>query len=139
MTTSNRTDFGGLDFEPTNFEDARRALDELPAGVTTAKTLEPGYWDGRRRQSLASDRALSGQAIQWCLALPSEMRPKALVDRFPRIANRIAECWQQRIEVENLLQDLLIDRRGRRRGVPPEVTLELEVLYAYAAGRPQGV
>jgi hypothetical protein len=136
MTTSHRTDLGGLDFEPTDFEDARRALDELPAGVTTAKTLEPGYWDRQRRPTLPSDRALSGQTIQWLLALPLEMRPKALVDQFPRIANRLADAWPRPVELEALLQELLIDRRGRRRGFPPEVAAELEALCAHVAGRP---
>jgi hypothetical protein len=136
MTTSPRTDFGGLDFEPTDFEDARRALDELPAGVTTARTLEPGYWDGKRRPTLPSDRALSGPAIQWVMALPPAMRPQVLIDRFPRIANRLADCWPRPLERETFLQDLLIDRRGRRRGFPPEVASELEVLRTFAASRP---
>lgn len=135
MTTTDSTDFGGFDFAPTDFADARRALDELPAGVTTARTLEPGYWDRMRRPSQPSDRALSGEAIQWVLSLPLQMRPKALVDRFPRIANRLAACWSRPADREALLHDLLVDRRGRRRGFPAEVTAELEVLCVHAAGR----
>lgn len=135
MTPTPRNDFDGLDFELTDFEEARRCHDQLPPGVTTAQTLEPGYWIGQRRPTQPSDRALSGQTIQWLLELPAAMRPKTLVDRFPRIANRLADSWPQRAEFRTLLEDLLVDRRGRRRGFPPEVAAELEALREFVAAQ----
>ncbi len=124
--------FGGLDFEFTDFSDARRSLDELPAGVTRAPTLAPGFWEKRRRAGVASDRALTGQAIGWLLALPPELRPKVLTERFPRIANVLADCWARPLERRAVLRDLLVDLRGGRRGFPALVQDELQALRSYA-------
>lgn len=130
MPNPDPRDLGELDFEPTDFEEAKRIHDELPAGVSTAHTLDPGYWLRQRRATMARDRALSGATIQWALTLPANLRPKTLIDRFPRIANRLAECWSRPAERDAVLQDLLVDRRMRRRGFPPEVATELQALRA---------
>jgi len=38
-----------LTFETTDFASARRALDELPAGLEAARQLRQPNWDSRRR------------------------------------------------------------------------------------------
>ncbi len=40
---------GSIEFEATDFDSARQALDELPAGVIQVKHLQPGYWESLRR------------------------------------------------------------------------------------------
>jgi hypothetical protein len=72
--------------------------------------------------------------------LPAEVRPVALLRQFPRIANVVARAWNDAAEIQAVLDDLLIDRRGGRQGFPLDVTEELLVLRDYYQGRyPNGV
>jgi hypothetical protein len=125
---------GSIEFELTDLENARQALDELPEGVDKLPMLTPNYWEQRRRKPLPSDRALQGSTIDWLLKLPVSLRPSELCDRYPRAANALATAWPGS-ERAAVLDELLSDRRGRRRGFPPEVRSELEALR-YAAANP---
>ena len=127
---------GSIEFELTELEHARLALEEPPEGVDKVPTLAPQYWEQRRRKPVATDRALQGRTIEWLLKLPAELRPRELCDRYPRAANAIATAWWagERVAV---LDELLSDRRGgNRRGFPPEVKSELQALR-YAVDHPQ--
>lgn len=77
------------------------------------------------------ERVLSPAAHVWLRKLPSTVRPNHLADQFPRIANRLALVWRDCDLVEHVLDDLLIDRRGGRRGFPSEVGAELLRLHAF--------
>jgi hypothetical protein len=126
---------GSIEFELTDIEHARLALEELPEGVDKVPTLALNYWEQKRRKPVATDRALQGSTIDWLLKLPPPLRPRELCDRFPRAANALAAAWrdvEQRIEA---LDELLADRRGNRRGFPPEVRSELQALR-YAVEHP---
>ena len=125
-----------LEFELTDFSDAKQAMEQLPPGVTTAQTLVPGYWESRRRKPTATDRALSGAAIDWLLGLPANLRPTATCERYPRIVNAIAMSWPRPHERETLLAGLLADPHRPRTGFPAPVRIELEALQA--AFRPTG-
>lgn len=118
-----------LEFELTDFDDARRALDELPPGVGTMHTLEPGYWNGRRRPTQPTDRALTGAAIEWMIGLRDDLRPRELCERYPRIANFLAEAWPDPARRQQALEHLVNDERGQRAGFPHAVRMELELLY----------
>jgi|APFre7841882630_1041343.scaffolds.fasta_scaffold05914_3 hypothetical protein len=122
---------GSLDFELTDLGDARRALDLPPPGLIEAQQMAPDYWTFRRRSPIPTDRALTGDAMDWAVHLPAEMRPIALCEQFPRIANAIAQTWAKRDHCESLLASLLTDRRGKRRGFPAEVQVEIERLARY--------
>ena len=124
--------FDALEFELTDLSDARHALDELPAGVTTAQTLAPGYWLERRRKPTATDRALTGTAIDWLLGLPQQLRPSVTCERFPRIVNALAAAWAQPSDRNALLDSLLGDGRSHRAGFPAPVRQEIEALRAAA-------
>jgi hypothetical protein len=125
---------GSIEFELTDLENARLALEELPDGVDKVPMLAPNYWEQRRRKSLPTDRALQGSTIEWLLKLPAPLRPRELCDRYPRAANAVAAAWHgsERVAV---LDELLSDRRGNRRGFPPEVKSELQALR-YAVANP---
>jgi hypothetical protein len=125
---------GSIEFELTDLENARLALEELPDGVEKVPMLAPDYWEQRRRRPLPTDRALQGSTIEWLLKLPAPLRPRELCDRYPRAANALASAWQGS-ERAAVLDELLNDRRGRRRGFPPEVRSELEALR-YAVANP---
>ena len=40
-----------------------------------------------------AERMLAGFAIDWLVAFPADARPKALCERFPWVANRLAKGW----------------------------------------------
>lgn len=76
----------------------------------------------------AQDLSLSPVADRWLSTLPDACRPEQLTQRYPRIANRIALCWPDRELAEQVFEELVVDRRGARRGFPPSIRQELERL-----------
>ena len=114
-----------MQFENTDFSEAWRALDEPPAGLDVARKLRPPNWESRRRASLPTDHAIGGHAVDWILSLPPNVRPLNLVDATPRIANALAENWHDPDRAASLVEDLLVDRRGGRRGFSVQVKKEL--------------
>ena len=131
-------DPGSIDFELTDFDTARHALDELPAGVEEVQHLRPGYWESRRRTPVASDRALTGETIDWVISLPPQLRPTHLCETFPRIANLMASVWADQRRCDALFASLLTDTRGSRHGFPASVEQEVQRLSAFHAGVPLG-
>ncbi len=86
----------GLEFEITDFGEARRVLDdESISQFHVATDASPEHWKRVRRAKLPTDRALSGQGIDWLLSLPPGLRPERLGAQFPRIANALAEVWNE--------------------------------------------
>jgi hypothetical protein len=126
-----------LDFEVTDFDEARRALDELPAGLAAMQQTTPGFWDQRRRGALPSDRALTGAAMDWVVALPPSIRPHTTCEQFPRVANAIAESWPDVALCTRVLDHMIHDYRGGRRGFPATVQAELSSLMLHQQGRTQ--
>ena len=129
---------GSIDFELTDFEDARHVLDDLPAGVAEAKHLQPGYWSEQRRKSVATDRALTGAAMDWVIKLPATLRPHATCEQFPRVVNAIAAAWPDTPFSLQVLDHMLNDYRGGRRGFPTPVRDELAALHAHQRARSGG-
>ncbi len=84
-----------------------------------------------RRPPRACDDALNGTARLWLRKLPERRRPLRLCEHFPRVANRIAFCWPEPGLAGQMLEDLLVDRRGNRRGFPSSVQRELRRLAEY--------
>lgn len=71
---------------------------------------------------------------EWARRLPEAIRPVHLVRLYPRVANRLAFAWQDRRATEDVFDDVLIDRRGGRRGFPPDVRADLLQLRAHMNG-----
>jgi hypothetical protein len=119
----------GLEFELTDFGEARRVLDtESLSQFEGAMVSSPEQWKRLRRAKLPTDRALSGQAIDWLMGLPPSLRPEKISSQFPRIANALAEVWHEPNECQAALDKLLCDERKWRTGFPPEVHEELIAL-----------
>ncbi len=115
----------GIEFELTDFEEARRILDSESA---PQYFLPPEHWTRLRRGTLPTDRALTGRAIDWLLALPPTLRPQNLSVLFPRITNALAEVWHEPQQRQAALDKLLCDGRKGRKGFPFVVRDELIVL-----------
>lgn len=74
------------------------------------------------------DLVLSSVARHWIETLPTHARPDALAAQFPRIANRLVLCWRDPGLTLQVIDQLLVDRRGGRQGFPPAVREELIAL-----------
>jgi hypothetical protein len=89
------------------------------------------------KKELAADRGqeereiLAGETLQWLAALPADVRPQHLPTKFPRMANMLGCRWADRQACLAYLDDLLIDKRGTRRGFPLEIVEELASLKNY--------
>jgi hypothetical protein len=125
---STPADDDGLSFEVVSLDQAREALDEPPAGVPQLRRMSVADWASRRRALSEAERRLSRAATQWLLSLPRESRPVELLRRYPRIANRLSERWDDTPASLHLLDELVLDRRGGRIGFPRPVLLELQCL-----------
>ena len=134
---SSKPPLDALDFEITDFDEARRALDELPAGLTAMQHTTPGFWEQKRRHALPSDRALTGTAMDWVVALPVPIRPHTTCEQFPRVVNAIAESWDDVPLCTRVLEHMINDYRGGRRGFPATVQAELSMLMRHQQQRPR--
>ena len=93
-----------------------------------AQTL---HWVGRRRAARGIDNAVTGTTRQWLRRLPARRRPLRLCELYPRVVNRIAWCWAEAAVAEQVLDDLLQDRRGGRHGFPAPLLRELQRLREF--------
>jgi hypothetical protein len=119
---------GTIDYKWTDIADAREAHEAPPVSLRRDTREQAAYWENHRRPTLVTDRALTGRSIDWALGLPPPLRPKALCDRFPRIANSISESWHDIDACLRLFDHLLTNRRKGRRGFPADVQHEIEAL-----------
>jgi len=74
------------------------------------------------------ERMLAGPTIDWLVSFAAEARPKALCDRFPHVANRLAKDWRNRAHTLQSLQVLADDARWGSAGYPVQVQGELKRL-----------
>jgi hypothetical protein len=69
--------------------------------------------------------------FRWVAGLPRHIRPIALLQQFPRIANVLARTWGDPALFRQYMSELLTDRRGGRQGFAKRIRAELLVLRAY--------
>jgi hypothetical protein len=108
-------------------EDRRLALAAPPAA--SLSNLDLGGYQHVRKATPAN-RAFP-RTLMWIATLPAEIRPTALVRRYPRIANLIAAVWGDSNCFGTYMESLLTDNRGNRRGFPPDVLDNLVSLQRY--------
>jgi hypothetical protein len=75
--------------------------------------------------------ALASPARAWLAALPADVAPRELAQRFPRIANELCVLWKRPSRCEVYQRDLILDQRLGRDGFPAAVIRELGALVAY--------
>jgi hypothetical protein len=67
-------------------------------------------------------------SLKWFESLPPEVRPVVLATRYARIANLIAQQWNDERACSAYFDELLKGRRSNRQGFPADVRRELWVL-----------
>jgi hypothetical protein len=110
-----------LEFVPVSREEARKAF----AGE---KKPVPGSESRSGNRHEQSSEGISEQTRAWLESLPMSVRPVALADKYPRIANRFAQLWKQPRQCDKYFESLLVDERGGRQGFPQSIALELVTL-----------
>jgi hypothetical protein len=90
---------------------------------------------GHLRKAIPVERLLPA-TVSWAARLPEPVRPYALMRHYPRVANRVAAAAVAPAALAECLADLLIDRRGGRRGFPAAVAQDLLRLQAYCERLP---
>jgi hypothetical protein len=110
-----------------------------PSRKAAASDSDAQAWSGERRRMFEAqraplreaDRTLALETRLWMLRLPPKLRPVALAEAFPRVANRLARDWSDNFMLDVCFEDLLIDRRGGRRGFPKPVLREIQRLHHF--------
>lgn len=87
--------------------------------------------DWTKRRTTEPANGLLRPTFNWASTLPLDVQPRALLYKFPRIANLIAALWQDPNSLRRYVDDLLVDKRGSRQGFPLDVLRELFRLRAY--------
>lgn len=91
--------------------------------------VEEGRFIERRRPEHVE--IIAPATARWLMQLPPKARPLRLPIEFARIANTLSGRWTTRAACLAYLDDLLIDKRGNRRGFPADVVLEIAALKNY--------
>jgi hypothetical protein len=118
--------------EPTGTAADQRAdwQYETPANQKpeTLAPVPPDILAKRNPQQPAN--VLLQHTVKWAERFPEDVRPVQLMRQYPRVANMLALLWDEptRTQFVHYMEALLVDRRGNRRGFPPEVANDLLTL-----------
>jgi hypothetical protein len=104
-----------------------------PAAVTADVAEREEAERAKRSKGVPVESPLP-RTFQWIAKLPRDVQPMEMLRRFGRIANMLAMNWNDPELTFAYFDQLLVDRRGNRRGFPPEVISELVQLRSYYAG-----
>lgn len=102
-----------------------------PPQAAPAAGGEDVDWVRVRSPAKDQDRVLQSPTHVWLRRIPSAIHPQHLCRYYPRIANRLAQNWGDKVEVERIFEDLLQDRRGQRKGFSERVRVEIERLQRF--------
>lgn len=134
----NRDVFNGLHalvarlFGPAGFPKRRPSM---AVAVPTWAIGADIDWNQWRAPVRPCDKVLLSETHLWIRSVPSRTLPKHLCHNHPHLANRLARCWGDVALFHQFMDDVLIDRRGNRKGVSNRVRVELERLAQIHAGR----
>ncbi len=123
---------GTIEFEQVVFEApaAKPAQAEAPPVDASIDADPLSVTFGRKKEEKASaaERMLAGATIDWLVAFPNDARPKALCERYPHVANRLAKDWPNASRSAQTLNALIADTRWGSTGFPAQVQGELKRL-----------
>ena len=127
---------GFIEFEKVEIEPVADPA-QPAAAADDALDTDPLSINFERRKdskSTSAERLLAGATIDWLVAFPADARPKALCDRFPHVANRLAKEWSQTARSVQSLTVLAGDARWGAAGFPAQVQSELQRLLVQIRG-----
>jgi hypothetical protein len=104
---------------------ARRATSPISVGVEEHQHL---------RKATPTNVPLR-RTLEWLKSLPPDVQPFAVVRRYARVANLIAATWEDSKAFHAYMESLLTDKRGNRKGFPPDVLAELLALQRHYDAR----
>jgi hypothetical protein len=128
---------GHLEFEYVEIEPPKpkQAATATPVDETIDNDpLSINFGRKKDHKPAAAERMLAGPTIDWLVAFPMDARPKALCDRYPHVANRLAQCWSQAARSMAAVKQLAEDPRWGGVGYPAGVQMELQRLLKLLGG-----
>jgi hypothetical protein len=140
MSNNNTLDFrpsGTIDFEAVEIP-SPAAVTATPAAPVDDKIdgdpLSINFGREKLHKPLSTERMLAGATMDWLISMPVEARPKALCDKYPHVANRLAAGWADTAAARSSVQALVDDKRWGTAGFPALVQNELQRLLAQLPG-----
>jgi hypothetical protein len=125
---------GSIEFEPVEPEAvAKQAVAPADAAIDT-DALSINFGRRKDHRPASTERMLAGTTIDWLVAFAMESRPKALCERYPHVANRLASDWAHTTRSTLSLQVLADDERWGSPGFPAQVQGELQRLLQLLKG-----
>ena len=119
---------GTLEFEHLEPEAVAKQMESPEDDGMDNDPLSINFGRMRDTKPTPAESMLAGSAIDWLVAFPVESRPKALCERFPHVANRLAREWSQAARAAQSLRVLADDARWGSPGFPALVQGELQRL-----------
>lgn len=115
-----------IPFEKVSLQEAKAVLDRNKETPVREKN-----WGAIREATAPRNTEITEQAWKWLESLPQQVQPGSILQRFPRILNKIAELWPRPAQCEKYLDALILDHRGSRKGFPPDVAKEIALLKTH--------
>ncbi|MDH4060576.1 MAG: hypothetical protein OEU94_07160 [Aquincola sp.] len=128
---------GVIEFEPVEPVVVARQLQTKPVDETMdMDPLSIVYGQKKGSKPASGDQMLAGATIDWFVALPAAARPKALCERYPHVANRLARDWPDVALTVDSLMRLAEDARWGSAGFPGLIQAELQRLLQHLGAAP---
>ncbi len=132
FSPSGRLEFEYVEIEPPKPKQAAAAT---PVDETIDNDpLSINFGRKKDHKPAAAERMLAGPTIDWLVAFPMDARPKTLCDRYPHVANRLAQGWGHVARSMAAVKQLAEDPRWGGVGFPAGVQLELQRLLKLLNG-----
>jgi hypothetical protein len=125
---------GTIEFEQLEPEAVAKQLTELADDPMDTDALSINFGRRKDHKPAATERMLAGSTIDWLVSFAADSRPKALCDRYPHVANRLAGDWAHQPRALLSLQVLADDERWGSPGFPAQVQGELQRLLQLLKG-----
>ena len=124
------SDFPAIDLGLLRVDPPKPKTDAVPAAAPAGEAPLPDPAMVRLRKAQPSNEPLPC-TFRWMATLPHNVRPLALLRRYPRIANAMALAWDEPNSLRAYFEVLLVDRRGNRQGFPKAIRQELLALREF--------
>lgn len=119
---------GSIDFEAVAPAVVAKQVNAPADDGVDGDPLSINFGRLKDHKATSIERMLAGTTIDWLVAFPAPSRPKALCERYPHVANRLAQDWAQPARTTQSLQLLIEDARWGSAGFPAQVQDELQRL-----------